>query len=398
MAKTKKLAVEDVEETVKAEEPPKMSDDLLPDLPIEDFEIPEEVDESVESTHNGSLEVALIGSGQGGSRLAEAFYRLGYKKCLVVNTAKHDLHHIDVPEDQKFHMAIDTAGAGKNMDTGSGAAKQHEQEIYNSMLKIFGKTDRILVTVGAGGGTGGGSCETLVALAKKYLTYIGISDVEKKVGVMAAMPTAGECASPNVAKNATSLLTNLAELADTKQISPLIVVDNDKIKKLYPRLTVKKFWPTVNSTIAGLYHTFNVITTHSSAYTTFDPADYDSILSLHGCMIMGCTTVKDPSSATGISGALKSNLEKTLLAGGFDLSTAKGVGAVVVGGEDIFENVEGLMDSIEYGFDTVANLVGNALVHRGIYEMGSGRLRVYTLVCGLDKPSQRIQELTKFHR
>ncbi|NQY75162.1 MAG: hypothetical protein HRT90_10470, partial [Candidatus Margulisbacteria bacterium] len=97
MAKTKKPAVEDVEETVKAEEPPKMSDDLLPDLPIEDFEIPEEVDESVESTHNGSLEVALIGSGQGGSRLAEAFYRLGYKKCLVVNTAKHDLHHIDVP-------------------------------------------------------------------------------------------------------------------------------------------------------------------------------------------------------------------------------------------------------------------------------------------------------------
>ena len=375
-----------------------MNDDLLPDLPIEDFEIPEEVDESVESTHGGSIEVALIGSGQGGSRLAEAFYDLGYKKCLIVNTAKHDLHHINVPEEQKFHMAVEMAGAGKNMVNGSAAAKKYEQEIYNKMLKIFGKTERILVTVGAGGGTGGGSCQELNEIAKKYLNYIGVSDVEKKVGVIVALPTAGECASPNVAENAKELLTGLTDLADTGKIAPLVVIDNDKIKKLYPRLTVKKFWPTVNSTVAGLYHTFNVITTHSSAYSTFDPADYSSILSLHGCMIMGCTTVKDPDSSTGISGALKSNLEKTLLAGGFDLSTAKGVGAVVVGGEDIFENVEGLMDSIEYGFDTVANIVGNALVHRGIYEMGTGKLRVYTLVCGLDKPMERIEELSKFHK
>jgi cell division GTPase FtsZ len=370
----------------------------IPDLPIEDFEVPEDEDQGIESTHGGSIEVALIGSGQGGSRIAEAFYKQGYLKTVVVNTAKHDLHHVELPDKHKLHMHHVAEGAGKNMSAGAAAAEEFKQEIYDRMLKIFGKTDRILVCVGAGGGTGGGSCKVLVEVAKKYLRYTGCDNVEKRVGVVIALPTAGESASPNVSKNAKQLLEDLTDMADNNQISPLLMIDNDKIKKLYPGLTVKKFWPTVNSTIAGLYHTFNVITTHSSAYSSFDPADYDTVLSSHGCMILGVTNVKDYSSGTEISKALKNNLQKTLLAGGFDLSTAKSVGVVVVGGSDVFEESAGLMDAIEYGFDTVANLVGNALVHRGIYEMGKGKLRVYTIISGLSKPKQRLEELERFRK
>jgi len=370
----------------------------IPDLPIEDFEVPEDEDQGIESTHGGSIEVALIGSGQGGSRIAEAFYKQGYLKTVVVNTAQHDLHHVELPDKHKLHMHHVAEGAGKNMSAGAAAAEEFKQEIYDRMLKIFGKTDRILVCVGAGGGTGGGSCKVLVEIAKKYLRYTGCDNVEKRVGVVIALPTAGESASPNVSKNAKQLLEDLTDMADNNQISPLLMIDNDKIKKLYPGLTVKKFWPTVNSTIAGLYHTFNVITTHSSAYSSFDPADYDTVLSSHGCMILGVTNVKDYSSGTEISKALKNNLQKTLLAGGFDLSTAKSVGVVVVGGSDVFEESAGLMDAIEYGFDTVANLVGNALVHRGIYEMGKGKLRVYTIISGLSKPKQRLEELERFRK
>jgi cell division GTPase FtsZ len=380
---------------------------FIPDLPIEDFEIPEDKDIGVESTHGGSIEVAFLGGGQGGSRVAEAFYRLGYKKTIVVNTAEHDLKHINLPDNHKIHMLgnegadwyqVHTRGAGKDMELAAAAASENSQKIYDAMLKVFGKTERILVTVGAGGGTGGGSCRVLVETAKKYLTYIGYDDVEKRVGVIAALPTAGECASPDVARNASGLISGLSDMAENKEISPLLIVDNDKIKKLYPGLTVKKFWPTVNNTIAGLYHTFNKITTMSSEYTTFDPADYDSILRSHGCMILGVTSVKDWSNTTNISNALRSNLTKTLLAGGFDLSTAKSVGVVVVGGSDIFESAVGLMDSIEYGFDTVANIVGKALVHRGIYESGTGKLRVYTIVSGLNRPNDRITELNRFHK
>ena len=370
----------------------------IPDLPLEEFEIPENTNTGVFSSHGGSVEVAFVGVGQGGSRLAESFYGLGYKKCIVMNTALHDLHHINVPDSQKLHIGDKQSGAGKNMEMGKLAAENHKQELYNKMLEVFGtNVDRIFVTVGAGGGTGGGSCETVINVALKYMTYIEKEDVNNKVGVIVALPTSGECASPDVAKNSHELLNKLSSKTENKEIAPLLVVDNDKIKRLYPNLTVKSFWPTVNNTIAGLYHTLNVITTHSSAYTTFDPTDYNSLLSQHGFMIMGCTTVRDPSTSE-LSKAIKSNLEKTLLAGGLNLSTAKGVGVVILGGASLFENIAGLMGSIEAAFDTVATIVGNALVHRGIYEVESDKLRVYTLISGLSKPKERIEELLKFHK
>lgn len=368
----------------------------LPTIDIENYD-DEPQDTSVESTHGGSLEVAIIGTGQGGSRIAEAFYKLGYTKCIVVNTAVHDLHHIAVPEKQKLHISAQNEGAGKNMDNGRQAAERHSHDIYDLMLKTFGnKVDRVLVCAGAGGGTGGGSCAALVELSKKYLAYIGASEPNKRVGAIVALPQAGECTSPNVSENAINVVKTMTALADESALAPLIIMDNDKIKKLYPRLTVKEFWPTVNNTIASLYHTFNLISTHSSAYTTFDPADYESLLSMSGCMIMGCTTVKDPTSPDEISKSIKGNLERNLLAGGFDLNTAKGVGALVVGGAEIFANVQGLMDAIETGFDTISNVVGKALVHRGIYEVPGNSLRVYTMITGLAKPTSRINELSRF--
>ena len=112
---------------------------------------------------------------------------------------------------------------------------------------------------------------------------------------------------------------------------------------------------------------------------------------------MGVTAVKEFESDTGIAMALKSNLETTLLAEGFDLKTAKGAAGVVVGGAKIFEEAPGLMDNIEHAFSTLAALTGNAMVHRGIYEdPEKEKLVVYTLIGGMDRPQSRLEELTKF--
>jgi hypothetical protein len=54
------------------------------------------------------------------------------------------------------------------------------------------------------------------------------------------------------------------------------------------------------------------------------------------------------------------------------------------------------MGSIEGGFDTLAVLTGNAMVHRGVYEDNKDRLNVYTLVGGLQAPEKRIKALGRF--
>src|SRR5574338_873471 len=48
-----------------------------------------------------SLILGVLGSGQAGSRLAEAFYKLGYDS-VVVNTAMQDLRFIEVPDSNKL--------------------------------------------------------------------------------------------------------------------------------------------------------------------------------------------------------------------------------------------------------------------------------------------------------
>lgn len=368
-----------------------MSDLNLPDIPLE-FEPSAETDELLDESLGAST-YAFIGSGQGGGRLAEAFYKLGYRKTICVNTAKQDLASLSVPEGQKILIDAGEQGAGKDMRVGEAAAAGAQHQLFELVKKKFGRVDHVYVCVGAGGGSGGGSSLVLIETAKKFLTYLGLDDVDRRVGIIMSLPTNGECASPNVAKNAQFLAGALCKYAEQKLISPLIFVDNDKIQKMYPRLTVKDFWPTVNATVAGLFHVFNLIPTKDTPYTTFDAADYGSVMRAGGCMIMGVTTVKDPSSAGAISNAIKGNLEKTLLAEGFDLRTATHAAAVVLGGKSVFETVPGLMEAIEGGMDTLAMMTGKAMVHRGIYEDDKDRLAVYTLVGGLSAPEKRIKAI-----
>ena len=277
-----------------------------------------------------------------------------------------DLSLLELPEEHKFYVDFHgDQGAGKNQEKGRQAYESREQEIFNKMREVFGENiDRILVCVGVAGGTGGGSVHTLVNIAKRYFTYVGKDNANERVGVIASLPTTGESASPTVAHNAYSRMSELCASAANGDFAPLVIVDNDKIKRLYPQLTVKQFWPTLNNTVAGLFHVFNVLSTKNSNYTAFDPADYDTVMKTRGCMIFGVTSVKNIENETSISDALKQNLEKTLLADGFDLTTAEGAASIVVGGTKLYEEVPGLMDSIEYGFDTLATITGGRLYYR----------------------------------
>ena len=87
----------------------------IPDLPLEDYEpVEEEEKEEVKDTSGGALAYAFIGAGQGGGRMVKAFYDLGYKKTLAINTAKNDLNLLELPDAHKFYIDhFGDQGAGK---------------------------------------------------------------------------------------------------------------------------------------------------------------------------------------------------------------------------------------------------------------------------------------------
>jgi cell division GTPase FtsZ len=369
----------------------------IPTLDLEQYEPVIEEEIGVMDRIKGSTRYAWLGSGQCGGRLVKSFYDLGYKKALAMNTAYHDLDTLEIPVEQKFLMDIGELGAGKDIERGEKAVHQYQQEILHLARQIIStQVDHIMVCFGAGGGTGSGSVIGLINIAKKYARYIGLKNPNKKVGVVMTLPTVGEASSPLVAENAHRVATRLSELASAGEISPLIIVDNDKINKMYPGLTVKSFWPSINNTVAGLFDIFNRISALSSQYTSFDPVDYHSIIESGGCSIMGLTKVKKFDEKYAISEAVKKNLQKTLLAGGFDLSTAKLAGCIAVGGKKLMNNVSGLQDNINYAFDVLSEITGRATIHRGIYEDDKESLRVYTIIGGLDSPTARLEELKSF--
>jgi len=367
---------------------------LLPTLDLEQYEPNIEQEPGVVDKIKGSTRYAWIGAGQCGGRLVKSFYDLGYKKVLAVNTTHHDLDLLDIPQNQKFLMDIGEKGAGKDMKRGEEAVQHYQQEILHLTRQTFGsQVDHIMIGFGAGGGTGSGSVVGLIEIAKRYARYIGLKNPDKKVGAVMTLPTVGEASSPLVAENAYNVASNLSQMATAGKISPLIIVDNDKINKMYPGMTVKSFWPSINNTVASLFDIFNRLSALSSQYTSFDPVDYHSIMESGGCAIMGLTKVSKFGDKFVLSEAVKKNLEKTLLAGGFDLSTAKLAGCIVVGGRKLMANAKGLQDNIDYAFDVLSEITGKATIHRGIYEDNRDSLRVYTIIGGLGSPTVRLEEL-----
>jgi len=367
---------------------------LVPTLDLEQYEPNIEQEVGVGDKNKGSTRYAWIGAGQCGGRLVKSFYDLGYKKVLAVNTTHHDLDLLDIPQNQKFLMDIGEKGAGKDIERGKEAVQQHQQEILHLARQTFGtQVDHIMIGFGAGGGTGSGSVVKLIEIAKRYARYVGMKNPDKSVGVVMTLPTIGESSSPVVAENAYKIASELSQIAAAGKISPLIIVDNDKVNKMYPGLTVKSFWPSINNTVASLFDIFNMLSAMSSEYTSFDPVDYHSIMQAGGCAIMGLTKVNKFEDKFELSGAVKNNLEKTLLAGGFNLSTAKVAGCIAVGGKKLMANVKGLQDNIDYAFDVLSEITGQATIHRGIYEDNRDCLRVYTIIGGMDSPTARLEEL-----
>jgi cell division GTPase FtsZ len=372
------------------------TDELLPTLELEQYEPAVEGESGVKDFIKGSIRYAWIGAGQCGGRLVKSFYDLGYKKALAVNTTRVDLGLLDIPDAQKFLMYVGEECTGRNMERGAKAIRKYKQDILHLLRQTFGsQIDHIMISFGAGGGTGSGSVVGLIEVAKSYARHIGLDNPGRKVGVIMTLPAAGKVGSPSIAENAYKIAVELSQMATEGKISPLIIVDNNRFNKMYPRMTTELFWSSINNFVANLFDVFNRISVQGSQYISFDSVKYRSIMESGGCAIMCLAEVEECDNEYAISKAVKNSLEQAILAGEFDLSTAKVAACIVVGGKKIMANVKSLQHNIDYAFDILAETTGQATIYRGIYEDSSDSLRVYTIIGGLGIPEIRLEELSK---
>ena len=396
----------------KEEEVKQIPVDGLIDVP--DFQMPEEYDEDegiIKDECEVAFKCAFIGAGQAGGRLVESLYKIGYRRVCAVNTNTQDLSSVNIPEENKLVMDIGEGGSAKNPAKGAEAVKKYYEDVYDLMKRSFGEGfDRIIVCAGGGGGSGGGSCETIIQIAHDIAQSYKVEVVDNNqimnisVGALVSLPKNSEGSKVNA--NAKYLVTNLLKLVGSnsgklagRTLSPLILVDNERIEKIYPNVPVTNFWNVANQSICSLFHLFNNISIQDSEFTTFDKAELKDMLS-SGVLSFGACQIKKWDSDTDISFAIRDNLKKNILVSGLDIGQASKAACVVIAHPDVLDSIP--QKYLDHGFEMLTRIMSNgSVVHRGIYKSnivdvkGKPSMRIYTMLGEVGSPEERIKELSR---
>jgi cell division GTPase FtsZ len=337
------------------------------------------------SKKDRSIVLGVIGSGQAGSRIAEAFYKLGYD-AVAVNTAMQDLKFIDIPDSNKLLLEYGLGGAAKEMEIGRAAAESHRGEILQLINEKLQSSQVNVLCLSLGGGSGAGSCETLVDV---------MASLGKPLVVVTVLPMDTEDAQTKA--NALETLSRLAKLTQSKRVNNLIVVDNAKIEAIYHNISQVDFYGMANKAIVEPIDIFNTLSSMPSSVKGLDPMEWGKLFTDgEGLTIYGELTVENFAEDTAIAQAVVENLGSNLLAGGFDLKQSRYVGVIITANKETWAKIPS--SSITYAMAMVNDQCGTPKgVFKGIYtvETPDPVVKVYSMFSGLGLPESRVTQLKK---
>ena len=332
-----------------------------------------------------SIALGIVGSGQAGSRIAEAFYQLGYD-AVAINTAIQDLKFINIPDANKLLLEYGLGGAAKEIEIGRAAAESHRGEILQMLNDKLSNSQVNVLCLSLGGGSGAGSCETLVDV---------LSSLSKPVVVITVLPMDTEDAQTKT--NALETLSKLSKLAQSKKINNLVVVDNAKIEVIYNNVSQMDFYGIANKAIVDPIDIFNCLSQMPSSVKGLDPMEWAKLFTDgEGLTVYGELTVKNFSEDTAIAEAVVSNLNGNLLAGGFDLKQSRYVGVIITAPKEVWASIPS--SSITYAMAMINDQCGTPKgVFKGIYTVESAEpvVKVYSMFSGLGLPKSRVEQLKK---
>jgi len=331
-----------------------------------------------------SLSFGVIGTGQGGSRLSESFYSLGYP-AVAINTASMDLKHIQIPDSNKLLLEYGLGGASKDLEIGKAAAETHRDAIKEIISDKLGESQVFVLCTSLGGGSGAGSVETLVDI---------LNEVGKPIIVIAALPMSNE--DPVTKNNSLETLSKIAKMAQTNRVANLVVVDNAKIESIYSDVSQMNFFDVANKAIVAPIDAFNTLSSLPSASKALDPMELTKILlDSPGCTVYGEMTVTNYQEDTALASAVIDNLDGNLLSQGFDLKQSKYCGVIFAASKQVWDKLPA--SSINYAMSMVNDRVNCLGVFKGLYTVDTEEdsVKVYSIFSGLGLPMTRVQSLQK---
>ena len=230
-------------------------------------------------------------------------------------------------------------GAGANPEVGEKSAQENIDEIRNQLIN----TDLLFLTAGMGGGTGTGALPIIAETAKemKILT-IGIVTKPFKFEGKARL--------------------NRAEVGINKlkdQVNSLIVIDNDKLLKMYKEevAIINAFKQTDNILKQGIVGITNMLNTVGEINIDF--ADISTIIEIRGFAYMG---IGSASGENALDIATHKAIENPLTT--VNINGAKGIIFNVQGSKDLsLAEINNSVAIINELVDDEANIIFGTVIN-----------------------------------
>jgi cell division GTPase FtsZ len=353
-------------------------------LAVKEKEI--EVQKNTATKREKSINFGVVGSGQAGGRIAEAFYKLGYDSC-VFNTAQQDLKFIELPESNKLHMIHGLGGAAKEMEIGRQAVEKYKDQITEMVSNQLADSQVLIFALSLGGGSGAGSCETMVDI---------LSTMGKPLVIITVLPMDSEDAQTKF--NALQTLSKLAKFTQSKKISNLIVVDNAKIESIYHNVSQIDFFNVANKAIVEPIDAFNTLSAMDSPVKPLDSMEFAKLfVDGEGLSVYGVLKVSNYQEEDAIAIAMIDNLNSNLLASGFDLKQTKYGGVIITANSKVWKSIPAA--HMNYALALINEQCGDPeAVFKGIYvndNITEDCVVIYSMFSGLSLPQSRIDQLKK---
>ncbi|RLC50092.1 MAG: cell division protein FtsZ, partial [Candidatus Cloacimonadota bacterium] len=255
-------------------------------------------------------------------------------------------------------------GAGANPDVGRKAAEESREDIK----RILKDTDLLFIAAGMGGGTGTGATPVIAQLAREMgILSIGIVN----------RPFIREGKKRTV--NAEKGINKLKEQVDT-----LIVVPNEKLKDIFPDMTVIEAFKKADDV---LYQAAKAISDiiHFSGYMNVDFADVKTVMSNHGLALMG-TGIGDGDDRA--AEATRIAINNPLLAD-IPVDNAKGILINITAGKDFkIDEFEIISKEIVMKTGDEGEMITGIIFDDAM----EGKIKVTVIATGLDTPATSIYE------
>ena len=210
--------------------------------------------------------IKVIGVGGGGGNAVNHMYREGIHDVSFVlcNTDMQALNDSPVP--MKLQLGKEGLGAGNKPEKARQAAEESINDI-KSMLSDG--TKMTFITAGMGGGTGTGAAPVIARVSKELdILTVGIVTIPFRFEGKKKINQALDCVD---------------EMA--KHVDALLVINNERLRKIYPELTVLDAFGKADDTLSVAAKSIaEIITNHGLINLDFN--DVKTVLKDGGVAIM----------------------------------------------------------------------------------------------------------------